>query len=261
MKIREKFWLWGQAAGSHNMKGNPFNLPAVSRMTPLEGTVYFGIPNTFFVVMDNKPQMPFDQDAMVLDGLRNVVWSIIGDGSTGRTEFIDEVLRLARIYPNITGGIMDDFMSEGRMKIFTVEKVRQYKERLHHELDRRLDLWTVIYDNELTEERRPYIAECDKLTLWTKFSKDLVNLEENYRKLRDLSDDQEIYAGCYLWDHNAKHEVTRELMNYQLDKYYEWLLSGKIEGVILCSNCNSDIGLEAPLIAREWLRIHGDETI
>ena len=262
MKLRDKFWLWGQDAGSHHTPGNTFLLPGRSRMTPLEGAYYFGIPNMCRVVMVGKPELPFDQDAMVYDTMQNVAWSIIGDGSSGSVEYIDEVLKQARKYPNIMAGVLDDFLSEGRMKIFTPERVRGYRERLHNELDRKLELWTVVYSSELTEERRPYLAECDVLTLWPRFERDVLTLEEDFAKLYDLSDGKKkIMAGCYMWDYHDKNAVSVSLMEMKLEQYRKWLHEGYIEGIIFCSNCIADLGLAAVDFTREWIRQHGDEEI
>lgn len=259
-QIKNKLWLWGQTEGSHHI-GDAFKIPGKSRMTPLEGAYYFGIPNMFRVVMAGLPKLPFDQDAMVLDTLDNVVWSIIGDGGSGLIDFTDEVIRLAKIYPNITGAIMDDFMAESRMKVFTPDVLRGFKEKLYKEAPRKLELWTVIYTQELTEERRPYIAECDRLTMWTWWAEKLTELEENLAKLSALSSGQKIYAGCYLWDYGNKKEIPRELMQLQLDTYYNWLRQGKIEGIVFCSNCCADVGLEAAYMARDWIYEHGEEEI
>ncbi len=260
MKLRNKLWLWGQTEGSHHIN-DAFGLPGKSRMSPLEGAYYFGIPNMCRVVMAGLPKLPFDQDAMVLDTMDNVVWSIIGDGGSGMVDFTDEIVRLSKTYPNITGAIMDDFMSAARMKIFTPEVLRGFKKKLTEEAARPLPLWTVIYTNELTEERRPYIAECDVLQMWTWHAENLLHLEENLEKLRGLSSGQKIMAGCYMWDYGNHKEMPEELMRHQLDTYYRWLKEGKIEGMILCSNCCADLGLPASDIAREWIRLHGDEEI
>ena len=257
--LRQKLWLWGQTAGSHHIN-NAFGLPGMSRMTALEGAYYFGIPNMCRVVMAGLPHLPFDQDAMVLDTMDNVVWSIIGDGGSGLVDFTDEIVRLASMYPNITGAIMDDFMTETRMKLFTPDVLRGFKEKLYNAA-RKLPLWTVIYTTELTEERRPYIAECDVISLWTRWAKDLVNFAQNYEALRQLSSGQKIYAGCYLWDYGSHSEMPPALMQHQLDTYYQMLKTGEIEGIIFCSNCCADVGLEASYMAREWIRRHGDEEI
>lgn len=259
-KLRDKLWLWGQTEGSHHVN-NAFEIPGQSRMTALEGAVYFGIPNMCRVVMAGLPKPPFDRDAMVLDRLKNVVWSIIGDCSSGHEMYTDEIIRLAEKYPNICGIIMDDFFTETRMKLFTPEYLQEIKATVKERAPRPLPLWGVIYTQELTEERRAHLAECDKITMWTWCAENLPKLEENYAKLRALWSGEEIYAGCYMWDYGRHKEMPEDLMQLQLDTYYKWLKEGKIAGMILCSNCCADVGLKTPDMARAWIEEHGDEEI
>jgi hypothetical protein len=50
-------------------------------------------------------------------------------------------------------------------------------------------------------------------------------------------------------------------MKYQTDIMYRYLKEGKIDGIIVCSNCIADLGLEAVEWTREWLRSHRDDEI
>lgn len=259
MKLRDKLWLWGQTEGSHHIN-DAFKLPGKSRMTPLEGAYYFGIRNMCRVVMMGLPKLPFDQDQMVLDTMENVVWSIIGDGTSGKADYTDEIIRLTHQYPNITGVIMDDIMRLPRMEIFSPESYRVFKEKLK-DAARPMPLWCTIYTHQLTEERIPYIAECDVLTLWTWHQEDLPAIRENLAKLRALSGDQPIYGGLYMWDYGNKKEISDDLMQLQMDTYYELLKNKEIAGVIVCSNCCADVGLKASDMVRDWIRLHGDEEI
>ncbi|HOJ10432.1 MAG TPA: hypothetical protein PK733_07560 [Clostridiales bacterium] len=64
-----------------------------------------------------------------------------------------------------------------------------------------------------------------------------------------------------MWDYGGKNPMPIDLMQYQLDKYYEWLKSGEIDGIIFCSNCIADLGLEAVDITREWIKKVGGERL
>lgn len=262
MKLKEKLWLWGQTAGSHHACGNPFNLPGENRMTPAEGAKFFGISNVFRVVMANMPKPPFDKEAEELKGIKKVLWSVIGSGGSEHKIVVDEVLRLAKLHKNIAGGITDDFLTYERMKLFTPEMISDCREKLHSFEDRKLELYTVVYVRELTEERRKYLEKFDAYTMWTWNGSDLYNLDENYGKLRELvGDEKKILAGCYLWDYGDCKPLADELMEYQLGKYYEWLEDGKIEGVIICSNCIADLGLKTTQMMKSWVEKYGDKVI
>jgi len=86
-------------------------------------------------------------------------------------------------------------------------------------------------------------------------------IRENLAKLRTLSGDQPIYGGLYMWDYGNKKEISDDLMQLQLDTYYELLRNKEIAGVIVCSNCCADVGLRSSVMVRDWIRLHGDEEI
>lgn len=261
--LRDKLWLWGQNPNTHHGNGNPWRLPGENRMTPMEGCCYLGIPNCCRVGMSGLPKPPFDQDAMVLDTLDRVVWSILGDTHSGNESYLDEVLRIARKHPNVVGAVMDDFIcTPGRSEIYTPQKLREYRERLHEELQRRLDLWVVVYEYELEKPIKPSLDECDVITFWTWHAKNLTMLEENYRRLREIAGESKpILAGCYMWDYGGAQPMPPDLMQLQLEVYHSWLNEGKIDGIIFCSNCIADIGLSAVETAREWICGHGGEIL
>lgn len=264
--FRDRFWLWGQDAGTHHLPDNPFNLPGKNRMTPLEGAVYFDIPNMCRVVYKGKPTIPYDQDAMVLDSLDRVVWSIADYGGMGRPEDGDadviEVARQAALHPNITGAIMDDFfVNREHWEKYPVEKLKKYKDTLNLYSGRRMELWVVIYTHDFSDDVVPYLAECDVVTMWTWWAKDILRIEDNLSKLKGLCPGKRIMAGCYMWDYGDCRALPEDLMRLQLDKYYSLVGSGEIEGIIFCTNAIADLGLAAVEQAKGWMQAVGKEKI
>ncbi|MBN1402280.1 MAG: hypothetical protein JXA74_15680, partial [Anaerolineae bacterium] len=168
--VRDRFWIWGHETGSHTgPKARPlWDIPGASRMTPAEAAQYMGIPNCVMVVYDNLPQPPFTQHALALSPLQQVVWSIVGDAGSTRNDQesdLEEVLSLARRFPNLTGAMMDDFfhLDQGR---YSLQETARLYERLHS-APRPLDLWVVLYNNQLDQPIGAYLACCDVVTFWT----------------------------------------------------------------------------------------------
>lgn len=263
MKLREKMWLWGQTPGSHHAVGNPFKIPGENKMTAMEGGKHFGIPNVFRVVMADMPKKEeFDREAQDLDGFDKIFWSLIGSGGSKHELVVDEVLALAEKYDKIEGAITDDFLTNERMKIFTPAMIAEARERLHAFHKRKLDLYTVVYVHELAPDKADFLKEFDAISLWCWYEENLLTLEENYKTLRSIiGDEKKIFAGCYMWDYGNRKEISESAMRLQLDTYYEWLKTGKIEGIILCSNCVADLGLKTKDIMLDWMREHGDDEI
>ncbi|HOJ10668.1 MAG TPA: hypothetical protein PK733_08760 [Clostridiales bacterium] len=260
--IKDKLWIWGQTPGTHHGETNPYKLPGQNRMTSLEGAYYLGVPNCCRVVSLGLPNPPFDQEAMVLDTLDRVIWSIIGCNASKRSNDMEEVIKIAKKHPNVIGGIVDDFMRKSRLEEYPPHAIRGLRERLTEEVGRKMELWTVIYTHEFDLSIKEHLAEFDVATMWTWWAKNIVDLDKNLVKLRSLfGAEKPILAGCYMWDYGGQNPMPIDLMKYQLDKYYAWLKSKEIDGIIFCSNCIADLGLEAVDITREWIEKVGGELL
>ncbi len=261
--LRDRLWLWGQTPGSHH--AGPYELPGVNRMTPVEGCAFFDIPNCCRVAMGTGPFPPFDEESRQLAHLDRVIWSVIGAGGVRRNEEgtgdLEEVIRQARKFPNIRGAVMDDFLSERRRALFPPERVAEIRRRLNEGAGRPLDLWVVWYDRELEAPVKEYLDLCDVITFWTWYGENLDRLEENLDFVISSAPGKRILAGCYMWDYGNARPLSLERMERQLETYLKYIHSGKIEGMILCSNCIADIGLDTVEPVRQWIKAHGAEPV
>src|ERR1051325_9495998 len=75
--VGDCLWAWGHEAGVYNGK---WGLPGPSRITPVEGAHFLGVPNVIFIRYENKPPFPYDQYAIPFRSLKRVNWSIAGAG-------------------------------------------------------------------------------------------------------------------------------------------------------------------------------------
>ncbi len=268
-KFSEKFWLWGQDAGSHHAAGNNmFKLPGVNRMGPAEGAAYLGLQNVCRVVCGGVPVPPFDNETKQLTNMRQVVWSAVGSSGTKRNDAnqsdLEEVFRQAKMFPNVTGAVLDDFFNgfDGAGKLtarHSVASIRNMHERLHHFEKRPLDLWLVWYKHHLDYDASAYLEYCDVITFWTWDGADLPKLDETLGKVMRQTPGKRRLAGCYMWDYGGGKPFTIAEMKFQCEKYYAWMGKGLIEGIIFCSNCCADIGLEAVEWTRNWIKEVGNE--
>jgi hypothetical protein len=270
--IKDRLWLWGQNPGSHHLESpeGGYKLPGTNLMDAREGCSFFGIEKCCRVTMSTGPFPPFGKEAEKIKDLKEVVWSAIGAGDVKQYENdqndLDEVLRIAEIYPNITGAILDDFFlaaeipgkSSGRHSLESISKI---SDRLHNFSRRRLDLWMVWYTYQLDFNVDDYIKRSDVLTLWTWKGSDLTELDSNIKKFVEKTSGKRRLAGCYMWNYGETKPLTMDQMKYQLDRYYYWLKKGDIEGIIFCSNCIADIGLDTVEYTRKWIAEVGNKRI
>jgi hypothetical protein len=264
--IRDAIWIWGQEAGCfHRHRDNCWNLPGMSRMTPAEGAFYMGIPNIMIVRFANQPMPPFRPYAIPLRPLKRIVWSIIGDSSSqdnDRQPDVQEVIALAEDFPNVTGGIMDDFFrndpaAPGR---FTAEQVEGFRRRLHS-ARRPLDLYVVAYSRSLALPIQKHLDAVDVITFWTWQARELEALESNFRRLEELSPQKRKVLGLYMWDFGACAPMPMAAMEHQCRLGLEWLRTGRVEGLIFLASCIADLELDAVEYARRLIAQVGDEPL
>jgi hypothetical protein len=254
--LRDRFWIWSHVAGSY--KGI-FGLPD-SRMTPVEGAVYLGVPNVLFIRFHEKPEMPFDQYAIAFRPFKRVVWSLVGASGQSSEEERKHVLDLAGRFPNIVGFIMDDYFHPDGSGSLSVEQLKDLRSQLVIG-GKRHDLCVVLYQHQLELPVSKQLEFCDKVTFWTWKAKDLDKLESSFERLEKLAPKQGKLLGCYLWDFGGKKPMPLELMKKQCELGRRWLKKGRIEGMIFLGSNVCDLELEAVEWTRKWIAEVGSELL
>lgn len=259
--LRDKLWLFGFPVDSH--RGKTW-LPEGRMMSTLEGACYLGIPNALVVVQADVPVAPFDRHVLPLTPLKRVVWSVLGDSKSYRND-VDEVLRLAEKFPNITGGILDDFFrkpddAQGPLGRFNLEELAGLRDRLHG-APRPLELWLVLYAHQLGLPVEEYLDLSDVITFWTWRSKDLTQLEDQFDRLEAMAPHKPKMLGCYFRDLDDGREIPVDRMKYQCELGLRWLHAGRIAGIILLGSSLCGLGLDAVEWARDWIAEIGDEAV
>jgi hypothetical protein len=135
------------------------------------------------------------------------------------------------------------------------------RKKLHGFNKCKLDLWMVWYTYQLDYKVKEYVDLCDVITMWTWKGSELKDLDINIKKLLERAPEKRRLAGCYMWNYGECKPLSLDEMKLQCDKYYDWIHKGWIEGVIICSNCICDIGLDTAEWTRKWIAEIGDEEI
>jgi hypothetical protein len=255
--LRDRFWIWTHEAGSY--KG-VFGLPD-SRMTPVEGAVYLGVPNLLFIRFHEKPEMPFDQYAIAFRPFKRVVWSLVGASGQTSDDERKHVLELPNRFPNITGFVMDDFFREkGPTGSLSVEELKDLRSKLVIGGKKR-DLYVVLYQHQLEFPVSKHLELCDKITFWTWKAKDLDKLESSFERMEKLAPRPGKLLGCYLWDFGDRKTIPLELMKKQCELGRRWLMEGRIEGMIFLGSNVCDLELETVEWTRKWIAEVGSEPV
>ena len=259
--IRDRLWIWGHPAGSHNGWGGK----GISVMSPCEGAHYIGARNVFMVSFGGNLQPPFDRYSKCMESMREVKFSIIGDSSSpakgDSMGDLDEVIGQINRYKNVTGGIMDDCFGPERLKVYTKEKLFEMNRRLKEGAGADADMWCVLYEHQLENDLGGRTDAFDGITFWTWEERNLVNFEKNYEKLKKAAAGKRIMLGVYLYDYPNGHEMKAENVIMQLEKYSKLLCGGEIEGIIFCSNTVMDVGYECVEETKRWIAENGDRPL
>ncbi len=273
MKLKDGLWLWGQDLGSHHASaGNKvWKLPDENRMDPVAGAEYLGINNMCRVVMDGKPEPPFDAESERLKNMDRVVWSAIGDAGSTRNNAdqsdLEEVLHQAEKYPNITGSVLDDFFispehNNGRVARHSLESASDMRGKLHNFALRPLDLWVVWYKDQLDWPVEEYLGLFDVVSYWNmNASSEFAEIDHDFGKVIDRTSGKRRMLGCYMWNYGEGKPLSIAEIRMQCEKYHAWIKAGCAEGIIFCSNCCADLGLEAVEWTRAWIRDAGNEEM
>jgi hypothetical protein len=264
MEVRDKLWLWGHPAGSHNGR---HGVQHESRITPVEAACYLGIPNLIVV---NYPQSgpfpPFDKFALPMRSLKRVVWSIVGAAGQTDAALREEVFKLAARMPNITGLMMDDFFHDpedeekGPFGALSPAELQAVRERLRLP-ERTLDLWVVLYSHMLDLPVQEHLDLCDKVTFWTWKAEALRDLGFSFDRLEKLAPRQGKLLGCYMWDYGARQPMPLQLMKRQCEFALDLLRQRRIEGIIFLASCICDLGLDTVEWTRGWISEVGGAAI
>lgn len=248
--FRDRLWIWTHADGVYKQE---WGLPRTSRMTPLEGAVYLGVPNLLFIRYADKPEMPFDQYAIAFRPMKRVVWSLVGAGGQSNDKEREHVLDLAGRFPNIAGFVMDDFFRKDGTGSLSVGQLKALRDRLVIGGKRR-DLYVVLYQHQLEMPVSAHLEHCDKITFWTWEAKDLVQLETSFDRLEKLAPKHGKLLGCYLWDFGTNKPMPLDLMKKQCELGRKWLKEGRIEGMIFLASNVCDLELETVEWTRKWIQ-------
>ena len=256
--VRDKFWIWGHEAGSHD---NAFGLTATSRMTPAEGAFYLNVPNMILVRYNDLPKPPFEQYAVALRPLKQVVWSIVGAGGASAHYEVEAARNLAEKFPNFTGVMMDDFFSDpatGKVAVHDVKSLNAIQKQLTV-ANRKLDLWVVLYNHQLEHPVGPHLETCDVVTFWTWNARQLTELKQNFTRAEEIAPSPRKILGCYMYDYGDRQPMPVDLMQHQCEIGLQWLRDDRIDGMIFLASCICDLGLETVEWTRDWIQRVGDE--
>lgn len=264
-RVRDKLWVWSLVAGMYN---DAAWSPGKSRITPAEAAFYLGTPNVCMVTYKTdcvlKPAPPYDQYAIALLPLKQVVWAIGGAQRSDITLWLKDILQLSQTCPNIVGIQLDDFytgtLGGGEIGSLSPSELAYVRKQLITR-DRQLGLWLTLYHHDLKYELSKSLSEFDIVTYWTWNARDLETLDQGFSEAERAAPRAKKVLGCYMWDFGSKQEMPIALMQKQCEMGLTWLRNGRIDGIIFGISNLCDLNLEAVSWTRKWIDKVGKEEL
>lgn len=153
-----------------------------------------------------------------------------GDPATVRSEG-QNVARLARQFPNVTGAYCDDLL--GLMKRFKYgpDEFADVRAAIRS-LNPDLKLWSVVYTHEFKQadfwaKMRPHI---DVVTLWIWKSQDIGHMNDYVDQCRKLFPEKPIVMGVYLRDYTKVAPIPVDRVISQMEGIADLIAKGKLDG-------------------------------
>ena len=239
-------------------------------MSPAEGTFYLGIPNIYMNQANagaeaklGRFEPPFEQYAVSLQPFKRVLWGLVGSGGFTTPEERKEGMELIRKTPNFVGAHLDDFFTSkatDKRAALTVDELREIRQTLK-DAGRPLEIYSTYYTTLLKLPLDDYLKLLDGVTFWTWKPEDLVHLESNLAKVKEVAPHLKVILGCYLVDFTRKVSIPIPAMQHQCEVGLEYLKQKRLEGMMFLSNGVMDLGFEAVEWTRQWIQKIGDTRL
>ncbi|MCL2303753.1 MAG: twin-arginine translocation signal domain-containing protein [Planctomycetaceae bacterium] len=261
--LRDRLWMWGHGPGTTD---GICNIPAGNKIDMADAIDSMGIPNVCVIRWMGKPEPPFDEYIKQFHKTKRVAWSVVDGAPQDYVQKKQWAFELSETMPNLVNFFLDDYFvgnavpDEGREDspaCLTLSQIRDLRKEMAS-LKRPTDLSVVLYSNQLQPGIKRHIEPCDVVSFWTWHATDLVALQDNFKRYREIVPDKPTLLGVYMWDFGNAKPITMELMKLQLEFALEQLKQGQIEGLIFHCTPLCDIGLEAVTYSRKWIDKHGD---
>lgn len=247
--VRDHLWLFGCPPDGDLDYLENAGVRGGSRMTPVEGAHWLGVPNLLFVTQDNNRPRPqwteikwkakttMEQWAISFESMKQVNWAAVGSSGGGGLKTVPDIVQIAKRYPNFTGVYLDDFIKDRSKRsdgayigkpAMTEEQLKSMREQLV-KVSRPMDVWTTIYAYDL-DPKHPEYTHCDPplveslkhfdvIVLWTWKSADLKDLEKNLERIEAVKPKHtRVALGIYLWDYTGIDENKKADPTYRFGK-------------------------------------------
>jgi len=259
--LREKAWTWGYVIPESgvvipNDRAGVVPFVGPSGCSLETAANYLGTPNVIFMNSNHS------RETLKPEYLERVASNkrvICGLAHGAYEETARDVSRLSRHYPNICGGLIDDFMDfHGPSRDMTVKETRHVYEALKSE-NPELKLYVVRYTWQDQRDLEPYLPYIDAVNLWVwvgnthdwqvKMSLELENITRKLGK--------PLLLGLFIHDYGGTGQaIALDILETQMKKAVTYAKSNLIDGLVILQSGWFDHEDHRPQV--QWLKQYLD---
>lgn len=268
-RLQDRLWMWGHDTGAYDGPGNPYQIPLSESISMADAIRFMDIPNVC-VIRGGTPGPEYREQ---FKNVKRLTWNLSSGSNQSYYELREYDFGLLDEMPNLIGFDLDDFfrnqedqtvqtsagervVSPGALSLDELQALQMRMRRY----SRPLELRAVLYSAQLKPSIAPALEIVDTVAFWTWCGIDLLKLEENFKKYREIVPQKPTLLGLYMWDFGNRKPMDLALMESQLNVALKLFKNGEVEGLIFhCTPlCNKN--LEAVALSRQWIQKHKNET-
>lgn len=254
--IRDRLWMWGHGGTAFDAPRWTYQIPAGTPIEMNDACKYMGIPN---VCVCRYQGLPKEEDCAAylktFKDIKRIAFSIVdGAGSTWRKKY-ELAKRLRKDNPNLGTVWLDDYFTPQTLS--RPEDLPAFRRMLDED---GMKLASVLYPDQegVKPEFKPTLDLCDQVSVWFWYAKNIPNMKEDIRKVRDLvGPEKAILMGIYMWDFGGNRPVPDDLMLQQLETGRELMQEGQLSGLLFHPTSLVSRKLPAIELARQWIAKNG----
>lgn len=269
-RLQDRLWMWGHDSGAYDGPNGVYNIPLSEPITMADAIRYMGIPNVC-VIRGGTPGAKYREQ---FKDVKRLTWNLSSGSNESYYALREYDFGLLDEMPNLIGFDLDDFFRGGPDQIvkdengkeiavkpaaLSLDELKELQKRMKA-YRRPLDLRAVLYSGQLKPSIGPAMDIVDTVAFWTWAGNDVMKLEENFRKYREIVPTKPTLMGIYMWDFGNKKPMEMSYMEHQLKVALKLYKDGEIEGMTFhCTPlCNKN--LPAVEYAKTWIQKHANEV-
>lgn len=267
MKLRDKLWLCTYRA--HN--DDRFyaleperRIGCWSRITPAEGAHMFGINNVIMIMSDGIP-VPFSIESEgYVDSfyrMNNVWWSISGcyGFKIGTEE--DYILEISKNNSKFNGAFAADLLNLTKSDAEVKAILDNSKAKLA-ESENKIELWAPVqFDVAKHYSESGCCDALDGIVFFNSCSGKIPDMEKQFEDMEKLFCGKKKMLAVNLYDYQEFKAISEQNMEIQLELGKKLIKEGRIEGMVIHTNCNMGLGFDSEYFTRKWIDKFADEEI